>query len=96
MKVPRYWHACGSYKNSENLDVSKQGLPSPNKQQTINFKVVIVTGGYSVTDATDTTEMFYPWDYQRPEWELLPNAKLPYKMEGMAMVSIYNNLYLTG
>ena len=60
------------------------------------LKVVIVTGGVTETGETDTTEMFYPFDQQRPDWELLPNAKLPYKMQGMAMVSIYNNLYLTG
>ena len=40
--------------------------------------------------------MFHPWDSYRPEWKLLPSAKLPDKMENMAMVSIYNNLYLTG
>ena len=63
----------------------------------MNFKVVIVTGGVTETGAsTDTTEMFFPWDYHRKEWQLLPNAKLPQKMDGMAMVSIYNNLYLTG
>ena len=67
------------------------------KLSILNLKVVIVTGGVTETRAsTDTTEMFLPWDYHRKEWQLLPNAKLPQKMDGMAMVSIYNNLYLTG
>ena len=30
------------------------------------------------------------------QWTILPTAKLPNKMEGAAMVSIYNTLYLTG
>ena len=64
----------------------------------LNFKVIIVTGGFTGTGmTTDTTERFYPSGYpQRTQWELLPYAKLPHKMWGMAMVSIYNNLYLTG
>ena len=32
----------------------------------------------------------------RKEWTLLNTAKLPNKMEGLAIVTIYNKVYATG
>ena len=50
---------------------------------------MITTGG----SYTDITERFMVGSDQ---WTILDTAKLPNGMEGAAMVSIYNTLYLTG
>ena len=55
----------------------------------------MVTGG--VTTGGSYTDITERWMVKgRREWTILPTANLPNKMEGAAMVSIYNTLYLTG
>ena len=56
----------------------------------------MVTGGVT-TDGTytDITERFMIYGGYG-QWTKVDTAKLPNKMEGAAMVSIYNTLYLTG
>ena len=55
----------------------------------------IVTGGRTQdgTD-TDTTEMYEPEG--RKDWTILNTATLPNKMEGLAVVTVYNKVYATG
>ena len=58
-------------------------------------QVFIVTGGRTQDETdTDTTEM-YDFD-GRKEWTILKSATLPNKMEGLALVTIYNKVYATG
>ena len=59
------------------------------------MQVFIVTGGRTEDGSdTDTTERFELEG--RKEWILSNSAKLPNKMEGLAIVTIYNKVYATG
>ena len=49
-----------------------------------------MTTGGSFTDVTEK------WMYGEKKWTIVASAPLPNAMEGAAIVSIYNSLYLTG